>query len=102
MVGLLATLWLTLLLVACGSVQEQIVGKWEGEFGPTKATLEFFKDGTILTTGFPISGKYSLLDEKRLKMEWLGVPLVFDIALKDDTLALSGNGVNLNLKKVKS
>lgn len=102
LVGMMAALWLMLLLTACGSVQDQLLGKWEGDFGPAKAGLEFFKDGTIITSGVPVTGKYSWLDDNRIKMEWLGVPLVFNVAFKDDVLTITGNGVNLNLKRVKA
>src|SRR5437899_2199112 len=58
--------------VSC-STKSSIVGKWQ-EIGGTE-TLEFFKDGTlsVVNKGTAITGKYSFLDDTRIKLEIGGI-----------------------------
>lgn len=57
---------------ACLS-KKTVVGKWQGD--NANETVEFFKDGTLAmqSDGRIMNGRYSILDESRLKMEFTGL-----------------------------
>ncbi len=65
-----------LLLAACSgqTLQEQIIGKWEGDFGGTQTRLEFTKDGKLLlsaeTNNKPASlgGYYKFTDDDSIEI----------------------------------
>lgn len=86
---------LLFLLLSIGCLrQKSIVGKWQPTSGTE--TMEFFKDGTVATEGGPmaLTGKYTILDEKRLKIEFGGMgalagPMMATYEISGDELTLT-------------
>lgn len=80
-------------MVGCGGTESQIIGKWQGI--DSSETIEFFKDGTLMTGGSPLSmgGVYSFVDQNRIRIEFgglgaLGGPQVFRVELSGDRLTM--------------
>jgi len=82
--------------VSC-SPRSALIGKWQAEDG---STMEFLRDGTVMTKAMiTITGKYSILDNMRIKVEYQGLlglvgPQIFEIKVRGGQLTLTdSNGV---------
>lgn len=90
-----------ILAVACGgkpNLKEQIIGKWQGDFEGTAATIEFTADGkmilsaTISDQTISIEGVYSFVDDDTIE---ISIPDMGneknqgDIKIDGDTLTLT-------------
>lgn len=83
------------LLVSCSS-KSSIVGKWQ-EIGSDDRTMEFFKDGTISDIsgdGMSLGGKYSFVDDDRIKVELDGIAalrgsMIFRVSISGGELSLT-------------
>lgn len=86
--------------------KKTVVGKWQGD--NVNETVEFFKDGTIAMQAESrmINGKYTILDESRLKMELggfgaLGGPAIVKYEFSGDYLTLTlQNNQAMKVKRV--
>lgn len=91
------------LFIMCGllqfigcSNQKEIIGKWQ-QVGGTE-TIEFLRDGTFVVEngGHPMGGgKYSIVDDARLKIEPSGMmavtgPMLTKYIITGDNLILTG------------
>jgi hypothetical protein len=82
------------LLVSC-SRGSPIIGKWQ-EIAGDNETMEFFKSGTfsLVSKGRTIGGKYSTLEDGRIKLKLGGTgdeprPIVMHVALSGDELSIT-------------
>lgn len=80
-------------LTAC-SGQKNIVGKWQDVQGTE--SMEFFKDGTVTAKagGMSLGGKYSFVDDERIKIELGGMgalagPTIAKVAISGNELTLT-------------
>lgn len=86
--------------------KKTVVGKWEGD--NTNETVEFFKDGTLAMQAENriINGKYTILDESRLKLELGGFgalagPAIVKYEFSGDYLILTlQNNQAMKVKRV--
>jgi hypothetical protein len=86
-------LLVALVTSACsGSLESQIVGKWNGAGG----SVEFFRDGTLISLGglLPASGRYSFVEQDRVRMQLDGLgsvlgPIMARVAISGDELTLT-------------
>lgn len=92
----LLILCVLLQLIGCSS-QKSIIGKWQQVNGGTE-TIEFLKDGAFVVEngGCPMGGgKYSIVDDTRLKIEPSGFqsvtePMLTKYVIAGDDLTLTG------------
>lgn len=93
-------------LVACGSPQDKIVGKWSDKSNGMEV-LEFFKDKTFtMNEGSKkavFTGKWNALDDGRIKVDVMafGGATVFFFILVDDELEMDMNGQKGRLVRAK-
>ncbi len=86
-----------ILLSACNSSPQSIVGKWEQTSGDGIGSIyEFFKDGTVSEGG--MAGTYSWPDSTHLKIEMLGIQ-VYEATLTGDELTLKESDQNMIVLK---
>lgn len=97
-----ALLIIPFLLVSCGGVKNDIVGRWEHVDG-SGDSFEFFEDGTVAShthsfSGFDVdtAGEYKMIGDNQIRLD---IPdligsQVFGIDISDDILTLTlGDGV---------
>ena len=101
----LIVLCFTLISVTACSSKDQIIGKWQ-EVGTGTEPYEFLDDGTILLQDGTNSGKWSRLDDGRLKMEFpmsgTNQTLVCKTEFKGDSLTLTNSdGQAFTFERVK-
>ena len=79
------------LLAGCSSKKDSIVGKWQSTNG--KAWSEYFSDGTVtISDGIAtFSGKYTFLEDGRIKIELgaLGRTTTWRVDFDGDTLTFT-------------
>ncbi len=93
--GLIVFICLLLVLILFGcSSKSNLVGVWQGEMGDS---IEFLKDGTVIIVDqfFSASGKYSVLDDNRIRLEMDGIwgiagSQVFSYQMSGNNLILEG------------
>jgi hypothetical protein len=88
-------LFVLALLVSCTSKPENaIVGKWRSG----TETAEFLKDGRVVmanqSKGFNMAGKYQLVDNGRIKIDFGGMggfvdPIMIGVTVSGDELTLA-------------
>ena len=95
-----------LLLISSCSPKQILVGKWQDQ--QSGATMEFFKDGTLSMTsyGMPITGSYTVLDAKNLKISMSGLlgiggAQIYEYSVSGNTLTLNISGVSEQFTRVK-
>lgn len=82
---LLLTGALLLTSAACGTEQEDLVGRWEAEDGTS--TLVFETDGAaqFIHVGQTITGTYTLVDDEEVRLDLPGMdPITFEFEGDDD------------------
>jgi hypothetical protein len=95
--------------VNCGDSKSKIIGKWENNSDPNKISiLELLSDNTYVMSlvgkkNSTVSGKWTILDDKRLKLETttLGTSLIMLGSINGDDLRISHEGITYNFKKLK-
>lgn len=99
------TIILALALSACSSPKRAIVGQWEQTGGGE--TIEFFKEGTVVSTSFAIrsTGDYDWVDDSHIRINMtglfgLGGSQVFLVSISGDTLELSMSGVTYTYSRL--
>jgi hypothetical protein len=101
----LITIVLALALSACSSPKRAIVGQWEQSGGGE--TIEFFKDGTVVSTSFGVrsTGDYAWVDDSHIRINMtglfgLGGSQVFLVNISSDTLELAMSGVTYTYSRL--
>jgi hypothetical protein len=89
--------------LGCSSPSSRLIGKWADE--KNEEVIEFFKDNTYIIPAdkMPISGKWTLLDDGRVKIniESFGVTQSFISKMDGDKFIFSMGGQNFPLHKIK-
>lgn len=80
---------ITITVSGCENKKAKIIGKWTDKDG----YVEFFQDETFSLTAnsqkdVAISGKWTILDDGRIKMDMQGGSRMFFAKLKDDGLVI--------------
>jgi len=90
--GLLLTFTLALFVLGCGGVEKEILGKWNPNYPEEEIIpgnyLEFFSDNTYMwKEGSDIEGgKWTILDDGRLKLESDSRPYVVEVKIEGDKM----------------
>lgn len=100
-------LLLTLSVAGCGS--GALVGKWKTANAQNGDTLEFFQDGTVISTsviGLQISGTYKIVDSSHLRIEMGGLfglagAQVYEYSIAGDRLNMSIMGFKSEYQRVR-
>ena len=81
-------------IVGCSKPEDQLIGKWRDI--KDGSTAEFIKDGTVIVhqSGMTVTGRYSVLEKNRLKLEFeglfgLGGPQISDFKFENNKLLTS-------------
>ena len=70
-VKFLMALTIIMALFGCNSPKDKLIGKWQG----TGTSMEFLKDGTLVNAESG-GGKWSVLDDGRVKIEFASAGVV--------------------------
>ncbi len=86
--------------VAADKAQDLIVGKWEPTDGAEKGLLEINKDGTLKATrgGETREGKWKLVGENQLELEFMGRAIKLKVAVTKDELTTTNEENNRTTK----
>lgn len=94
-------------LSGCGG--SALLGKWKAANAQNGDTIEFFQDGTVLSTsmiGLQISGTYKIVDNTHLRIEMGGLfglagAQVYEYSIAGDQLTMTLMGVKMAYQRVK-
>ncbi len=90
--------------VSCTDSKEKMTGKWINDYDPNNISiLELFSDNTFVSEKTNETGKWTKLDDRRIKLEqmMLGSMVVFIGTIEGDKIIIEHQGKKHIFKKME-